>query len=87
MLPLTELTVGIKYPVELAKPANTRFGATILLSLRTEEQTLVKVFLPRRYSGAFTDEAMDAINNGTLFLHLIYEGKCGQSSMHRLAIM
>ena len=84
---LSELAVDIKYPIELAKSANTRFAATIMLSLRTEEQTLVKVFLPRRYSGAFTDEAMEAINNGTLLLHLIYEGKFGQSGMHRRAIM
>ena len=87
MLPISELTVGSNYPIEVARHVNTRFGATILFSLRTEEQTLVKVFLPRRYSGAFTDEALDAINNGTLFLHLIYEGKCGQSGTYRLAIM
>ena len=87
MLPISELTVGIKYPIEVAMRVNTRFGATILLSLRTAEQTLMKVFLPWRYCAAFTDEALDAINNGALFLRLIYEGKCGQSGTHRLAIM
>jgi hypothetical protein len=75
-----------KYTIEVAKHVNTRFGDTILLSLRVEEETLVKVFLPKRYSGAFTDEALEAINRGTLSLHLIYKGKCAPSGTPLLAI-
>ena len=83
---IADLIVGRKYPIDTAKNVRTRFGETILLSLRTEENALVKVYLPRRYCGAFTPEALEAINTGTIFLQLYYEGKCEQSGMHRLAI-
>ena len=84
---ISELIVGRKYPIETAKNVRTRFGETVPLDLRTEENAFVKVFLPRRYCEAFTAEALEAINTGTLFLQLYYEGKCEQSGMHRLAIL
>ena len=86
MIPISVLAIERKYPIEVAKHVNTRFGDTILLSLRNEEQTLVKVFLPKRYSGAFSDEALEAINRGTLLVNLIYKGKWEQSGTHLLAI-
>ena len=85
-MPISELAIGVRYPIEVAKQVTTRFGDAILLSLRNEEQALVKVFLPRRYTEAFTGEALDAINRGAVILHLIYDGKCGQSGAHRLSI-
>jgi hypothetical protein len=85
VIPLVDLTIERKYPIEAARQVNTKFGYSILLSLR-DEQTLVKVFLPRRFCGAFTDENLEAINRGTLFLHLIYKGKSAQSGKQPLAI-
>ena len=86
---LADLIVGRKYPIETAKTVRTRFGETILIGLRIEGNELVKVYLPRRYCGAFTAEALEAINTGAIILQLIYEGMCEQSGMrmHRLAIV
>jgi hypothetical protein len=86
VIPLVDLTIERQYPIEDARPVNTKFGDSILLSLRDAEQALVKVFLPRRFCGAFTDKHLEAINRGTLSLHLIYKGKSAQSGMHLLAI-
>jgi hypothetical protein len=86
VIPLVDLTIERKYPIEAARQVNTKFGDSILLSLRDGEQTLVKVFLPRRFCGVFTDENLEAINRRTLSLHLIYKGKNAQSEMHLLAI-
>jgi hypothetical protein len=77
MILLVDQTIERKYPIEAARQVNTKFGDSILLSLRDGEQTLVKVFLPRRFCGAFTDENLEDINRGTLSLHLINNGeKC-----------
>ena len=86
VISLSDLTVDRKYPIEVAKHVTTRFGDTILLSLRDGEQRLVKVFLPKRYSEAFTAETLKASDKGTLFLQLIFKGKCTQSESYLLEI-
>jgi hypothetical protein len=86
VVPLGDLTIERPYPIEAARPIATKFGDSILLSLRDAEQALVKVFLPRRFCGAFTEEHLEAINRGTLSLRLVYKGKSAQSGMHLLAI-
>jgi hypothetical protein len=82
---LGDLTIERPYPIEAARPIATKFGDSILLSLRDAEQALAKVFLPRRFCGAFTEEHLEAINRGTLSLRLVYKGKSAQSGMHLLA--
>jgi hypothetical protein len=44
------------YPITQAQRVGTRFGPTILLSIRESEFALRKMFLPRRYSDMITDE-------------------------------
>jgi hypothetical protein len=84
VIPLVDLAIERPYPIEVAIPINTKFGDSILLSLRDAEQALV-VFFPRRFCGAFTEDHLEAINRGTLSL-LIYKGKSSPSGMHLLAI-
>jgi len=63
---ISELVVYRKYPIEQADKVTTRFGDTILLSIRerdTPDQPQYKVFLPRRYAAAFKDDVR-AINDG-----------------------
>jgi hypothetical protein len=86
VVPLVDLVIEGPYPIEAARPINTRFGDSILLSLREAEEALVKVVLPRRFCGAFSEEHLEAINRRTLSLHLIYKGKSAPSGMHLLAI-
>ena len=56
---ISELVVNRKYPIERADKVTTRFGDTILVSIRdrdTPDQPQYKVFLPQRYASAFKDE-------------------------------
>jgi hypothetical protein len=43
------------YPITHAQRFGTRFGLTVLLSIRESEFALKKLFLPLRYSGVITD--------------------------------
>jgi hypothetical protein len=74
------------YPIQHAQRVDTRFGPTVLLSLRESEFTLRKVFLPRRYSGVVSDEDIDLINSGRAKLHLIYKGVCEHTNGFILSI-
>ena len=84
---ISELRVGAKYPIVHADRVKTRFGDTILLSIRdTTADTLYKVFLPQRYGAAFKDEDLQAINEGTVDYWQVSKGQCPKTKAYRLAI-
>jgi len=77
------------YRIESADRVMTRFGNTILLGIRdldTPDERLYKVFLPQRYSTAFKDDDLQAINDGTARWILVSKGKCPKSSSYQLSV-
>jgi hypothetical protein len=62
------------YPITHAQGVGTRFGTTVLTSIRESEFALWKEFLPRRYSEVITDEDIERFNEGKL--NLIYNDVC-----------
>jgi len=69
---ISELEVNLKYPIECADRITTRYGETVLLSIKdTTADRLHKVFLPQRYGAALKDEDMQSINEGTVDLCLV----------------
>jgi hypothetical protein len=72
------------YPITHAQSVGTRFGPTVLLSIRESEFALKKVFLPRRYSDVTTDGDIEHFNKAKL--HLIYSGVCEQTNGFLLSI-
>ena len=62
------------YPIEGAERVQTKYGETVLETLRAESpQTFLKVFLPRRYGVVCSDE-LRRINGKTLSLSRKYLG-------------
>lgn len=78
------LDTGKPYPITQAQRVGTRFGPTVLLSIRQSELGLKKLFLPRRYSEVITDEDIERFNQGKLCL--IYKGVCEQTNGFLLSI-
>jgi len=77
----------MKYPIEGADRITTRFGDTVLLSIReTVADRLHNVFLPQRYGAAFKDEDIQSINEGTVDLWLVSKGKCPKTNAYQLAV-
>jgi len=84
---ISELEVDTKYPIEHADRVTTRFGDTVLLSIRdTASDHIHKVFLPQRYGAEFKDEDLQAINEGTFDLWLVSKGKCPKTNAYQLAV-
>jgi len=74
------------YPIIRAKRIPTRYGHTVVLTLRIAETDFVQVFLPKRYSDVVSDEDIDVINSKAVSLHLVYKGVCESSKSYLLAI-
>ena len=84
---ISELEVNIKYPIERADRITTRYGETVLLSIRdTAADRLHKMFLPQRYGAAFKDEDIRSINEGTVELWLVSKGKCPKTNGYQLTV-
>jgi hypothetical protein len=81
------LEVNRKYPIERADRVTTRFGDSMLLSIRdVATDQMCKVFLPQRYTAVFKDDDVLAINDGFAVWNLISKGKSPGSNAYQLAI-
>ena len=75
------------YPIERAERVQTKYGETVLATLRAESpQTFMKVFLPRRYGVLFSDEELRHINEKTFSLSLKYLGTHASTNSYILEI-
>ena len=83
---VNELEVGRKYPISKATRLDTKYGERILITILEFGENPVSVFLPKRYSGAFTDDDIDRINFKITKLHLIYKGTCEKTRAYKLEI-
>jgi len=59
------------YPIIRAKRIPTKYGLSVVLTLRIAENNIVQVFLPKRYSDVVSDSDIDAINSKSVSLHLV----------------
>jgi len=68
---ISSLKVDQKYPIVKAERVKTRYGETVLLSIRDPlplsvrdlAPALLKVFSPKRYAAVFTDPDITSIND------------------------
>jgi hypothetical protein len=83
---VNKLEVDKKYPIEHARRVYTRFGPTILLTIKDSVLRPLKVFLPRRYGDVFSDADADDINSAKVQFHLIYKRQCAERTSFKLEI-
>ena len=69
---VSELDVNRKYRILQTRRLTTRYGPTVILTVKGENAALVQVFLPRRYSDVFSDTDIEQINSNAVFLHLLF---------------
>ena len=91
---ISSLKMEKTYPIVKAERVKTRYGETVLLSIRDPQSlsvrdltpALLKVFLPKRYAAVFTDADISSINDEQINWNLIYRGLCEKTNTHVLAI-
>jgi hypothetical protein len=63
VIPIDKLQVEVKHVILRAERVYTRYGPSIVLTLRGPESRRYKMYLPRRCCGLFTDDDVTAIND------------------------
>ena len=72
---ITALRIGTQYPVLQCDRVGTKYGDTVRLTLREEdENNIVRVFLPRHYGSVMSEDDMAAINGRRITYFLTYKG-------------
>ena len=72
---ITALRIGTRYLVLHWDRVGTKYGDAVRLTLREEEDdNIVRVFLPRHYGSAFSEEDVAAINTQRHKYFLTYKG-------------
>jgi len=70
---VSELDEKRKYRILQARRLTTRWGHTVILTVKYEDAAPVQVFQPRRYSDVFSDTDIEQINSNPLFLHIHFK--------------
>jgi len=83
---LRPLQVDRKSPITHAERVATRFGPAIVLAIRDTQDRIVKVFIPRRFYSAFSDEDLEEINSTKVALNLVYKGQCVNTRAFKVTI-
>jgi hypothetical protein len=77
---VSALRLDERYRVTYAKCIETRHGTRVVLTLLEKDDSVVSVFLPKRYGDAMNDADITDINTGRLHYHLVYMGKSSVST-------
>ena len=64
---VSDLDLNRKYRILQAKRLTTRFGHTVILTVKGEDAAPVQIFLPRRYSEVFMNTDIEQINSNVVF--------------------
>jgi len=85
VIKINSLESDRKFPIVHAERSITKFGLTVLLSVKYSPFNLVEVFMPKCYSSAFADDDIDSINSLKVSPILIYKGTWMKSNSCILA--
>jgi len=83
---ISSLVINRLYPTVDAKRINTKYGPSVLLSIRDSDEKLLQIFLPKRYANVVSDEDMEKINSRSVYLILVYKVICETTRSYLLAI-
>jgi len=78
---ISSLEIDKLYPIVNAKRVTTKYGPTVLLSIRESEARIVQLFLPKIYCAV-----MDKINTKAVSPYLVYKVLCETSKSYLLGI-
>jgi hypothetical protein len=83
---LSPLQVDRKYPIIHAERVATQFGSAIVIAIRDTPYRILKVFMPRRFYSAFSDEDLEEMNSAKVALNLVYKIQCVNTHAFKVTI-
>jgi hypothetical protein len=76
------MTLDHRYPILCSERINTKFWPSVVMTLGDSTETVLKAFLPKRYSNIIQNEDMIDLNNSAVSLNLVYKGKCEKTKSY-----
>jgi hypothetical protein len=86
VISINELTPNRPYEIGYVERVDTKYGPTVLMTLLMTSASTAKIFLPKRYAGLFSNDDIEAIQNNTVKLQIIYLGTCPRTKSFDLVI-
>jgi hypothetical protein len=83
---ISTMEVDRKYQITHAERMVTKYGPTVLISIKDSEYNIVKVFMPKGYSSVFTDDDINSLNSQKVSLRLIYKELREKTKSYVLAV-
>ena len=83
---ISSLGINKLYPTVNTKRITTKYGPSVLLSIRESEARLLQLFLPKRHCAMISDGDMDKINNKAVSINFVCTGLCETSKSYLLGI-
>jgi hypothetical protein len=74
IIKISDLKLNTEYSVISASRVDMKYGLAVLLTLRQDSEHVVKIYLPRRFNSAFTEDDISSVNNGQMALIFTYKG-------------
>ena len=83
---INSLEIYKLYPIVSTKGMTTKYGPTILLSIRETEARIFQLFIPKLHFAVISDDDMDKINTKAGSLNLVFKGLYETSKLYLLGI-
>jgi len=80
------LKTGKKYPILRSKRISSKYGRTIVLTIRDSGSSTIQTYLPKRYSAVVSDDVIEKINIEAVSLNLVFKGICEKFRSHLLLL-
>ena len=69
-----------------ARRVSAAYGHTVMFTLLTEGDILLRIYLPRRYANNIDNDDIDAINQGRINYKLVHLGMAGPAYLLNLTL-
>jgi len=83
---IRQLTKDRTYPVLTARRLSAPYEHTVMFTLSTEGDILLRIYLPRRYANDIDNDETGSINQGRINYKLMYLGMAGQAYLQKLIL-
>jgi len=83
---IPQLTMDLPYHVVGDRRVSATYGQTVMFTLRTEGDILLRIYLPQRNATDIENVDIDAINQGRINYKLIYLRMAVQSYLLNLVL-
>jgi hypothetical protein len=74
------------YSIITAERVQTKYGISVVLTIKSSSQDALRVFLPKYFTLIFSVVDMDMMNKEMVMINQVYHDTCQKSSVYLLSL-